>query len=204
MDRQHVTNALGLVAAILVGAAVSGCASGAHYIEPGGTENVVSLGKIDIQDWAKAADEMVASLLESGELEKAPHKPAIMAVSRITNGTTQQVDVDMLTKKIRVALNKSGKARTTTTIGLGGPEDPLAKGEAQRNDFTGDGDQAVKPARPDFTLSGKLLEDTAAAGSVKQKTYTFQLALTDVRSGIAVWEEEKQITKQGKQNSVGW
>ena len=57
---------------------------------------------------------------------------------------------------------------------------------------------------PYYTLSGKLLEDRAQAGKVKQVTYTFQLSLTTVKDGLAVWEEEKQITKQGTRSSVGW
>jgi PBP1b-binding outer membrane lipoprotein LpoB len=33
---------------------------------------------------------------------------------------------------------------------------------------------------------------------------SFQLSLTTVKDGLAVWEEEKQITKQGTRSSVGW
>ena len=36
---------------------------------------------------------------------------------------------------------------------------------------------------PDYTLTGKILKNTAQAGSVKQGTYTFQLILTDSRTG---------------------
>ena len=39
---------------------------------------------------------------------------------------------------------------------------------------------------------------------VRQTTYTFQLSLTTVRDGLAVWEDETQITKQGQRSSVGW
>jgi uncharacterized protein (TIGR02722 family) len=192
-----------LTAALLV---LPACDSSAKRIDPGGTDTIVSLNKIDIQDWADAADTMIQSLIESGELDKAGTQPAVIAMSRIKNNTTEQIDVDMLTKKIRTALNKSGKARTTTTVGLGGKaEDPLAKGEGQRAEFFNDGDDpAVKQARPQFTLSGKIIEDRAKAGSTRQTSYIFQLSLTDVKNGLAVWEDEKTITKQGKKNAVGW
>lgn len=194
-----------LITALLV---VAGCASsGARRIDPGGTEMVTSLNKIDIQDWMDAADKMIKSLKESAVLAQSDG-PVVIAISRIRNNTTQQIDTDMLTKKIRTELNRwtEVEVMTTTVIGLGGnAEDPLAQGEQQRAEFFSDGeDTEVKAVRPQYTLSGKIIEDRARAGSVRQTTYVFQLALTDVRNGLAVWEDEKQITKQGKRNTVGW
>ena len=113
---------------------LSGCQTprDAKYIESGGASTVVTLDQINIQDWNRAADAMVASLLSSGVLERVPEQPAVLAISRIVNNTQQQVDTDSLTKKIRVALNQSGKVITTTTLGLGGKvEDPLAKESAE-------------------------------------------------------------------------
>jgi len=70
----------------------------------------------------------------------------------------------------------------------------------QENEFMND----QKPARlPDFSLSGKIIETVARAGHTHQSTYSFQLSLTD-KSGLAVWESEKEITKQGTQPSVGF
>jgi PBP1b-binding outer membrane lipoprotein LpoB len=87
-------------------------------------------------------------------------------------------------------------------MGLGGTaEDPMAKGLQQENEFMND--QKVT-RKPDFTLSGKIIETTARAGSTRQSTYSFQLSLTDARTGLAVWEGEKEITKQGKHPAVGF
>ena len=78
-------------------------------------------------------------------------------------------------------------------MGLGGKaEDPLAKELG-----------AELPHRPDFTLSGKILETRASAGNVKQSTFSFQLSLTDNR-GLALWEGEEEITKQGSRATVGF
>ncbi len=183
----------------------TGCEStNAKYVDSKGTETIVSLDQINIQDWAKAADQLVNSLLASGRLERSPQQPAVMAVSRIVNNTQQQVDTDYLTKKIRTALNQSGKVMTSTTIGLGNQaEDPLAKDAGDLARFM-DGNKNTAERMPYFTLSGKLLENRAKAGSTRQVTYSFQLSLTEVKSGLAVWEDEVEITKQGKKASVGW
>lgn len=183
---------------------LSGCGSNAVYVDSGGPETVVSLDSINIQDWSRAADEMVQSLLNSGVLEQAPRQPAVLAISRIINNTTQVVDTDMLTGKIRADLNRTGKVLTSTTVGLGGrAQDPLAR-EAQELARFSSGDRTPTNDMPDYTLSGKIMEDQVRAGRTRQTTYIFQLALTDVRRGLAVWEDERQITKQGTRPSVGW
>jgi len=203
---KNSANRIVLVGALIIGTlGFTGCQSTkAKYVESGGTETIVSLNEINIQDWSKAADEMVDSLLTSGVLERAPRVPAVMAISRIINNTQQQVDTDYLTKKIRVELNKSGKVVTTTTVGAGGrAEDQLAKDAAEYDAFMKD-KQPASSNMPDYSLSGKLLENRVRAGSTRQVTYTFQLSLTEVATGYAVWEDEKEITKQGKKASVGW
>jgi uncharacterized protein (TIGR02722 family) len=190
---------LSLIAAALP-VLVTGCAT-AHYVETGGRENVVSINQINVQDYIQAANSAVNDLLASGALDRVPNPPAVLAISRIVNNTGQQFDTDMLTKKIRVALLQSGKAMTTTTFGLGGTaEDPLAKGIQQESEFSND----QKTTRtPDFSLSGKIIETSVRAGSTRQSTYSFQLSLTD-KQGLAVWEGEKEITKQGTQPAVGF
>jgi penicillin-binding protein activator len=187
------------VAIPLIGA---GCATNAHYVQTGGSENIVNVGQINIQDYIQAANDMTGNLLASGALDRVPAPPAILAISRIVNNTGQQIDTDLLTKKIRVAVLNSGKAMTTTTMGLGGTaEDPMAQGLQQENEFKND----VKNTRtPDFTLSGKIIQLTARAGDTRQSTYSFQLSLTDSKTGLAVWEGEKEITKQGTRSSVGF
>ena len=122
------------------------------------------------------------------------------AISRIQNNTGQQIDTDLLVKKIRVALNRTGRVQTSTTMGLGGAEDPLAADQQKAKEFFED----KKHSRtPDYTLSGKIIEVRDRAGSVRQASYVFQLSLSSP-SGVAVWEEEKTITKKGARPTVGF
>jgi PBP1b-binding outer membrane lipoprotein LpoB len=86
-------------------------------------------------------------------------------------------------------------------VGLGGQaEDPLARGIQEEQQFLED-KKVTKT--PDFSLSGKIIETRAKAGNVRQSTFSFQLSLTDKR-GLALWEGEEEITKQGKRPSVGF
>lgn len=200
--RRFAGNLAAIAVLFALAAAVTGCAKPARRISE--TESITTVGGIDIQDWNFAATELSNSLVNSGVLERAPRKPAVMAISRIVNNTTQHVDTDLLTKTIRETLLETGKVETTTTMGLGGyAEDPMAKGTKDAEDFYNDKSSA-KPDLPDYTLSGKLIELRARAGNIRQSTFAFQLSLTDTRTGRAVWEKQKQITKQGSKSSVGF
>jgi len=204
MNKRIVTLSIAAVSVFVAGCASSGTPGrDARYVDSQGTQTIVSLDKINIQDWSQAADQMVQSMLVSGVLDRAPQQPAVLGIGRMTNKTTQLVDTDQLTKKIRVALNQSGKVVTTTTYGLGDyAEDELARQTMEIKKFQ-ENDTQPMPL-PYFTLTGKLLEDRASAGRTNQVTYTFQLTLTQTNNGLAVWEDEKNITKQGERASVGW
>ena len=182
-----------------------GCASKSAYVDPAGPNTAVNVGQINVQDFAVAADTFVQDILGrvgSGQLTSSEAgKPAIMAISRITNKTLNHIDIDQLVKKIRVELNRSGKILTTTTVAYGGAEDPLAKEVQETLALSG---QGVVNRLPDYTLSGAILAQEARKSRLTtQASYIFQLSLTD-RSGIAVWESEYIVTKQGRKSAVTW
>ena len=196
-----------LITAAVLPALALGCAT-AKYIDHDGRDSVVNVGQINTQDWIRAADELTQSLLLSGALGSVAGKPKVLMIGRIKNNTTQHIDTDSLMKKIRVALNKGGRALTTTAVGLDGPEDESSKAvrELRADD---EFNQATIPGKgnlvsPDFSLSGKIIQNNARAGRIKQSEFAFQLSLTDLKTGLAVWEEEKLIVKQGSRAAVGW
>ena len=194
------------VAASLVTAALlSGCATQTTYVDPGSTRTITNVGELNVQDWNMASEAMVNSLIakhiNSGNLKgSGPDGRAVLAISRIVNSTSLQIDTDLLVKKIRISLLGTGKVVADITAGLGGPEDPLAAEAKREAQFLGT--QKVA-ARPDYTLSGKIIENRTRQGNKSESTYVFQMALA-TRDGLAVWEEEKTITKQGKRSAVGW
>lgn len=194
------------VAASLVTAALlSGCATQTTYVDPGSTRTITNVGELNVQDWNMASEAMVNSLIAKhinpGNLKgSGPDGRAVLAISRIVNSTSLQIDTDILVKKIRVSLLGTGKVVADITAGLGGPEDPLAAEAKREQQFLGT--QKVA-ARPDYTLSGKIIENRTRQGNKSESTYVFQMALA-TRDGLAVWEEEKTITKQGKRSAVGW
>ena len=171
------------------------------------------MGQINTQDWIRVADELTQSLLLSGAIQSVAGKPKVLMIGRIKNNTTQHIDTDSLMKKIRVALNKGGRALTTTAVGLDGPEDESSKAvrELRADD---EFNQTTIPGKgnlvsPDYSLSGKIIQNNARARrgllpTIRQSEFAFQLSLTDLKTGLAVWEEEKLIVKQGSRAAVSW
>jgi len=162
----------------------------------------VNTAAINSQDWANAADQLVASLLSGGALNNAPRQPAVLAIDRVINNTQLMVDTDLLIKKIRVALTQTGKIAITNTMGLG--ERAVVASEAAELEEMQSG-KKQKTLVPDYTLYAKLIQQRDQGTKSVQNTYSFQMSLVETKTGLTVWEEEKSIAKQTKNSSsVGW
>jgi uncharacterized protein (TIGR02722 family) len=191
--------------ALAVGAALllTGCETTpeTRTVDATGPE-ALNTSAINSQDWANAADQLVASLLTSSALENAPRTPAILAVDRVINNTQLMVDTDLLIKKIRVALTQTGKIAITNTMGLG--ERAVVASEAAELEEMMSGKKA-KVLVPDYTLYAKLIQQTDKGKNAVQNTYSFQMSLVQTSTGLTVWEEEKSIAKQTRRSgSLGW
>ena len=187
-----------ITATLLLGA----CAQKARYIETGGTESVVSVGEVDIQDIQMAASGMLESLLETGILKQAPHQPARLVMDRIVNDTSSRFDVGDLLYRMREQLVNSGQAEVVTTWGANA-ESREAQGIARREAFLS-GTTGQDSAEPDFTLTGKITQLKRSAGNVRQTTYTFRLTLTNVNTGREAWTKTVDMTKQGTKSGLGF
>lgn len=191
-----------LAGCLISTAAITGCANNARYIETGGTESIVSVGEVDIQDIQKAAAGMLDSLLETGTLKRGAHTPALLAIGQVVNDTSSQFDTGELLYRMREQLVNSGQAQVVTVWGENA-EDATAKSAAVRDAFL-KGNTTGGVERPDFSLTGKITQIKRQAGSTRQTTYTFRLTLTNMSTGTEAWTKTVDVTKQGAKNSVGW
>ena len=161
---------------------------------------------IDYRDFEKIASKLVASLLNSGAVNKPAGGRYVLAISRIKNDTTQRIDTSQLIKKIRVALLQSGKVVVTTAVSANGAEDNMSmQARKLRNSAEFNQKTVAKKGQmvaPELSLSGQIFERSIQISRKKQQVeYYFQLSLTDIATGLAYWEGEEVISKRG--NSVG-
>tara|TARA_Y100000589_G_scaffold17963_1_gene14915 strand:- start:581 stop:1072 length:492 start_codon:yes stop_codon:yes gene_type:complete len=163
---------------------------------------LVNIGKINSQDFTRAANKLLQDLFVKGALTKAPDQPAILHVGEVRNDTQTYFDTDLLLQAIKRDLLASNRVRISTTDGFGKPTDQYAKevraSVEARDPF------AVTRARPYFSLSGKIIEETSRVEKVTQKDFYFLMTLTEVASGTGVWFGRELISKQGRRDSIGF
>jgi PBP1b-binding outer membrane lipoprotein LpoB len=168
---------------------IVGCGTPASYKDPNGRDLVVSLEKVNIQDFATAGSAMLQSMVQSKAFDRkdAP----VLQLGQILNDTTTNFDTSLLLSKITMPLVNAGRIQLIES-------DPVAAAARKASGAT-----AAVPVA-EFVLKGKILEDRANAGGIRQSSYIFQLTLVDVRTSLAVWAKEETVTKAGSKNSVGF
>lgn len=187
---------------------LSGCATATRNIDMNNDKGQAVMG-LDYRDFQKAASEAIKSMLQSGALNKRDGGRYVLAISRIVNDTMQRIDTDQLIKKIRVELLQSGKVVVTTAVSAGEPEDKMSMKARQlrKSDEFKQSTVAKKGQMiaPDLSLSGKIIQRNVKVSSgTQQVEYYFQLTLTDINTGLAIWEGESVIGKRGSNKSVAW
>ena len=191
---------------------LAGCATTPVYLDtdrpspqPGET---TTLG-LDYRDFEYAAEQAVASFL-SNPLSRKPGStaPWVMAISRMINDTTLNIDTDQLVKKIRVDLLNSGRVIVTTAVGLEGPEDPLSAQTRELQDSELFNQDTVAQdgtmVAPELSLSGKIIQRANVIDGKQQVDYYFQLTMTNIATGLAYWEFEQVIAKLGDNQRFSW
>ena len=164
--------------------------------------NMQQVMELEYRDWTNTAEKMTQSMIASGAL-KQQQKPVI-AIGNIVNDTTQRFDTDVLIKKIRTTLLKSGSAQIATNFT--GEDLTSEKMRSKRSDAEYDQSTIAKTGTlvaPNMSLSGKMLQrnlklDSGWFSSVDTRVeYYLQLTLTDLKTGLSVWEDEQPIIKEG-------
>ncbi len=192
-----------------LGVIFSGCETKTTNIDIDNDKGEAVMG-LDYRDFQGAAQDMIESLLASGAVDKKDGKRYVLVVSSIVNDTMQHIDTDQLVKKIRVGLLQSGKVVVTTAVGLEGAEDEMSmharetlRGNAEFDQKTVAGKGSM--IAPDLSLSGKILQRNIRVDSKTQRVeYYFQMSLTEIKTGLAYWEDERIVAKRGSNKAVSW
>jgi len=199
-----------VIMAVAASVAVTGCKSTTSYVD-NSNNKIVTMG-LSHKDFDGAANKALDEMIDSPLLahpEAAQGGRYVLAISNIINDTSQRIDTDQLTKKIRVGLLRSGKFLTTTAIGLNGAEDEMTAKVRELNNSKLVNKATTKKngtvISPDFSLSGKIIQRTNKIDRSNQLVdYYFQLTLTQLETGLAYWEGEYPISKKGSNDSVTW
>ena len=194
--------------AIAITSTLAGCAAPVEVVDTRNDKAEAVVG-LDYRDFEKAAADAVSSMIGAGAVNNPKGGRYVLTISKIKNDTMQRIDTDQLVKKIRVELLNSGKVAVTTALSINGAEDTATaemrelRGNAMVKQSTVKGDGKV--IAPDLSLSGKILQrNLSMSGGRTQIEYYFQLTLTDIESGLGLWENEFPIIKRSSGNTAAW
>lgn len=198
----HPAVKTGFLLSLLAVVLSSGCATPTQRIDLS-HDTSAEVNALDSRDFTIAAEKMIEDMIASGALDKPAGGRYVLAIGRVANRSGQDIDVDQLVKKIRVALYKSGKVVVTTAVAAGGAEDNMSRDVRDLvNDDMFNASTVAKAGTaiaPELSLSGKIIGRNLKISSSKQRIeYIFQLSLTDINSGLAFWEGEETIGKIGR------
>ncbi len=186
-------------AAALLG--MTGCGSAPVRIDTASSQGITTVHQIDFKDWQIAAEKGISSMLESGAMKRADGRKTVLMVGNVKNSTRENVNTRILTDKIRQAVLRSGQAVVTTAVGAKGAEETAVRQvrELENDDLF---NQSTVQKRgtviaPDMSLSGEIVQQQRHSGRTEESYFFIHMVLTDLATGLAVWEDNVEIAKQG-------
>ena len=186
-------------AAALLG--MTGCGSAPVRIDTASSQGITTVHQIDFKDWQIAAEKGISSMLESGAMKRADGRKTVLMVGNVKNSTREKVNTRILTDKIRQAVLRSGQAVVTTAVGAKGAEETAVRQvrELENDDLF---NQSTVQKRgtviaPDMSLSGEIVQQQRRSGRTEESYFFIHMVLTDLATGLAVWEDNVEIAKQG-------
>lgn len=191
-----------ILSSLLMVMTLNACATQTVLIdnENDSTERAAAL---EGRDFEMASNAMIQDMLDMGTLSKPNGQPYILVISRIENDTMQRIDVDELSKAIRIALMKSGKVRVTAFR-----EDDMVMSSSQLRKSKEFNQANVRKAgsleAPELSLSGKITQREFIVSGKKRIEYRFSMSITDLKNGLTIWEGEEKIKKLADKDTVTW
>ena len=105
-----------------------------------------------------------------------------------------------LARQARSSPNAPQSLTTTTAVGAKGAEETAVRQvrELENDDLF---NQATVQKRgtviaPDMSLSGEIVQQSNRVGRVEESYFFFHVVMTDLATGLAVWEDNVEIGKQ--------
>ena len=172
-----------------------------------------TMDAVNYDDFVDSAGTLIQSMLASGSLNEvglSKHEDGriVLALEDVDNLTSSHINTKVLTDKVRISLSKTGRVVSTTAVkfGRGAPDDVSTKevreldgGIFEENPYN----KGRTVILPDLSLSGSIIKMSASEGRTKETVLIFKLTLTDLRTGLAIWEDEAPIGKRKKKGLFG-
>ncbi|MCB0351844.1 MAG: penicillin-binding protein activator LpoB, partial [Bdellovibrionales bacterium] len=129
-------------------------------------------------------------------------KPPVVMVTRMQNKTSEHIDTQNITDMLRVELMRSA--------GLQFVDKAAREDISEEYDYQNAGNVSAQTRKgpggqigADYIINGRLDSIVQQAGRDKSVYYKLTLNMTNLKTGLIVWSDYKQIRKLYKKQNVG-
>ena len=171
------------------------CSPKVLYDDPRKVETLtINFSSTDLQIISQA---MVDSLLQS-VITNNDNKP-IIVIEEVKNKTAEYIDTSIITDSIRAKLSNSGLVQFGVNIDE--LEGQISEIDRQQNEYYDENLSVEKGklAGADYRLAGSLISIDKLKKKLfktkKDKFYKLSLQLWNIKTGVMVWADEKDIRK---------
>jgi len=201
MKLQHILLGLPLIL---------GACSTVERVDPNSDDAVTTMG-VDYDELTEWSETLTRRMLDSRFLDdpELGDHPIYMVVSKIENKTDlSNFPTEVVLGQIRASLLQSEKVRFVTTYGDDATDRMTRETQGMVDDPMFDKDQipeAGQAAVARLSLRTQIIWIYGQSKKEKQNTYLVRMLVTDVKSGVAIWEAESDpIAKKYSKGGLGW
>lgn len=152
----------------------------------------------DMQVTVKA---MVDSMTSHPAIATAKKMP-IVIVTNLQNKTSEHIDTQSIMDMVRVDLTNSGKV---AFIDKEARQDISNEYDYQNSGMVADDSKKTAGGQvgADFIINGRLDSIVQEVGKDKSVYYKLTLNLTNLKTGVITWTNQKQLRKTFKKKTIG-
>jgi uncharacterized protein (TIGR02722 family) len=196
-------NIFALFASTLACAAILGCGPSAFvkgdYDKDVQGTNLLT-DKWSESDMQAAVKDLVASAMAHPAIASAPRPPIVM-VTKLQNKTSEIIDTQSVTDMVTAELMRGGKV---TFVDKAAREDIAEEYNYQSENASAETRKSKGgQVGADLILNGRLDSIVQEAGKDKTVYYKVTLNMTNLKTGLIVWTDYKQIRKIFRKKSLG-
>lgn len=152
-------------------------------------------------DMQKTVHDMVASMVAHPVIANAKAPPVVL-VTQLQNKTSEHIDTQSVMDMVRVELTKTGKV---SFIDKEAREDISSEYNYQNSGMVNDATKKGPGGQigADYVVNGRLDSIVQEVGKDKTVYYKVTLNMTNIKTSVISWTDQKQIRKVYKKKRVG-
>jgi uncharacterized protein (TIGR02722 family) len=185
---------------------LTACASNVVTSNPRASKDGINTFGLTTVDFEFAAKKSLDDFMMSPWLAKKEGR-WLVQIGNVRNETTQEVDTKRLTQRMMSHMTRNGKFAFSSVGGSLADSNVKDYRQLENSDlYDQDTGAKGKAIKPDLSMIGEIAQTTnvSADRSKQQLEYEFRLRVTDLSSGVIVFDSLVPIDKLGSNQNFSW